>query len=102
MDKGNAKLFQEVSEAYEVLSDDGKRKQYDMFGMSGGGDASYGGAGGGRGFEGYTSNMDPEEIFRTIFSQFGGGGGGGFGRAGSGSSNPFGDFGNFATQQQVL
>ena len=101
MNKGSEKQFQEVSEAYEVLSDDGKRKQYDMFGMSGGGgDSSYGSAAGGRGFEGYTGSMDPEELFRTIFSQFAGGAGGGARRQG-GSESIFGDFGNFATQQQV-
>ncbi|RYG58526.1 J domain-containing protein, partial [archaeon] len=31
-DKGAEKKFQEVSEAYEVLEDDNKRKQYDAFG----------------------------------------------------------------------
>ena len=43
-DPNAAKKFQEVSEAYEVLGDEGKRKDYDMFGMSGG--QSGAGAGG--------------------------------------------------------
>ena len=43
-DSNCAKKFQEVSEAYEILSDDSKRKQYDDFGS-----ADFGGAGRGAG-----------------------------------------------------
>jgi DnaJ-class molecular chaperone len=32
MDKGSGAIFGEISEAYEVLSDDEKRKKYDAFG----------------------------------------------------------------------
>jgi len=84
------KNFQEVSEAYEVLSDDGKRAQYDSFGSGGG----HGGAGtsgqdpfrdfqqaaqqggfrksgrrGGMQWE-YQSDVNPEELFKTIFGEF--------------------------------
>lgn len=66
--KGDKTRFQEVSEAYEVLSDDKKRSQYDTFGTTAGpgpgGDASGGFNAGG--FT-YQSQMDPEELFRTIF-----------------------------------
>ncbi|MBN2683001.1 MAG: molecular chaperone DnaJ [Bacteroidales bacterium] len=64
--------FKEAAEAYEVLSNDDKRRKYDQFGhagMSGGG----GGYGGG---------MTMEDIFSSfgdIFSDFGFGGFGGFG-----------------------
>uniref|UniRef100_A0A0R3S7A2 Chaperone protein dnaJ 1, mitochondrial n=1 Tax=Elaeophora elaphi TaxID=1147741 RepID=A0A0R3S7A2_9BILA len=60
--------FQEVSEAYEVLSDDQKRAQYDQFGADPfqqrqtAGAASYD-SGGWQ----YQSTIDPEELFRKMF-----------------------------------
>jgi len=68
-DKETQRKFQEVSEAYECLSDENKRKQYDAFGSAdGGGGNPFGegfpGASGGWNFK---SNIDPEELFRTIF-----------------------------------
>jgi len=79
-DPDAGKKFQAVSEAYEILSDEGKRKQYDTFGATseqmGMGGA---GAGGPQGFSQqwqYQSTIDPEELFRKIFGE------GGFGRTG--------------------
>ncbi|KAE9417072.1 hypothetical protein Angca_006440, partial [Angiostrongylus cantonensis] len=60
--------FQEISEAYEVLSDDGKRQEYDTFGSS----ASSAGGPGRRGGEWqYKGTVDVNEIFRRAFG-FGG------------------------------
>jgi len=78
-DKETSRKFQEVSEAYECLSDDNKRKQYDAFGTSdGGGGNPFGegfpGAGAAGGWN-FKSNIDPEELFRNIFGQNRGGGG---------------------------
>src|SRR5690625_1747355 len=71
---GDAKAgerFQEVSEAYEVLSDSGKRQAYDQFGKAG----VSGGAGpGGGGFGGF-GGVDPNDIFGDIFGNIFGGGG---------------------------
>uniref|UniRef100_A0A3B3DB73 DnaJ homolog subfamily A member 3, mitochondrial n=1 Tax=Oryzias melastigma TaxID=30732 RepID=A0A3B3DB73_ORYME len=63
--------FAQLAEAYEVLSDEGKRKQYDVYGSTG---FDAGQAGQGQHYwSGQTTNVDPEELFRKIFGEFSGG-----------------------------
>lgn len=69
-DSGAEKKFKEVSEAYEVLSDDQKRQVYDQYGSDA---LKGGGMGGGPGGPGFASM---EEALRTFMGAFGGGGGG--------------------------
>ncbi len=80
-DKEAEAKFKEASEAYAILSDADKRRQYDQFGHA----AFEGGMGGGAG--GYDfSGMDVNDILRgfgfgDIFGDIFGGGFGGYGRA---------------------
>jgi molecular chaperone DnaJ len=75
-DKEAEQKFKEISEAYDILSDDQKRQMYDQYGpdafKAGMGPAGPGGAGG-------FSSM--EEALRTFMGAFGGGGGGGGGES---------------------
>lgn len=69
--------FKEISEAYEVLSDEDKKHKYDQFGHAAFGG---GGGGGGGGFQGgFHGGIDLEEALRTFMGAMGGRGGGGGG-----------------------
>src|SRR5215203_3576030 len=90
-DKVSEDKFKEVQEAYDVLSDDKKRKVFDRFGYYadnldadspfGAGAASGGGGGGfdfsGFDFSGAAGTQGGSSSFRDIFSDLFGGGGGG-------------------------
>ena len=69
-DKEAEEKFKECGEAYEVLSDEGKRQRYDQFGFAGV-DPNYGGGGNGPygagGFGGFGDFSDLGDIFGDFF-----------------------------------
>uniref|UniRef100_UPI0037E8FBEB dnaJ homolog subfamily A member 3, mitochondrial-like n=1 Tax=Semicossyphus pulcher TaxID=241346 RepID=UPI0037E8FBEB len=64
--------FAKLAEAYEVLSDEVKRKQYDTYGAAGF-DPNRAGQSQQQYYRAGGTNIDPEELFRKIFGEFSGG-----------------------------
>eukprot|EP00047_Mylnosiga_fluctuans_P011553 m.21958 g.21958 ORF g.21958 m.21958 type:complete len:495 (+) comp3688_c0_seq2:29-1513(+) len=63
--KEASKNFAELSEAYEILSDSEKRAQYDQYGHT------QPGGFGSQDFEGFRGQMDPEDLFSSLFGKMG-------------------------------
>jgi len=82
-DESAVDKFKEINAAYEVLSDDAKKAQYDQFG-----DQMFGGQNFHDFAQGQGGGVDLDEILRQMF----GGGGGGFS---GGTQGGFGGFGGF-------
>jgi molecular chaperone DnaJ len=73
--KGEDVKFKEVNEAYQILSDDGKRAQYDQFGSAYQNGGGYGQNGFGFDFNGFQQNGFDMGDLGDIFSDFFSGGG---------------------------
>lgn len=86
-EKGAEDKFKEINAAYEILSDEKKRAQYDRYG-----DSMFGG----QSFSDFTrsaGNANMNDFINELFRNFGGGGFGGFG--GGGFSSGFGSNSGF-------
>ena len=84
-EEGAEAKFKEIQEAYDVLGDEDKRRQYNQFGHAAfDGASGFGGAGGYGGFQGFdASGVDFGDIFDNIF-----GSGFGFGSRGRDANAP--------------
>ena len=85
-DESAVDKFKEINAAYEVLSDEQKKAQYDQFG-----DQMFGGQNFHDFAQGQGGGVDLDEILRQMF----GGGGGGFSGGFGGQQGGFGGFGGF-------
>lgn len=77
--------FKEINEAYDVLGDETKRKQYDQFGTNWSQFAQQGDFNNGGAYN-YTRNVNPEDLNDILEQMFGGAAGSPF----SGGRSPFG------------
>jgi len=87
-DESAVDKFKEINAAYEVLSDEEKKAQYDQFG-----DQMFGGQNFHDFAQGQGGGVDLDEILRQMF----GGGGGGFSGGAQGGFGGFGGGGGFRT-----
>ncbi|XP_074486913.1 dnaJ homolog subfamily A member 3, mitochondrial-like isoform X2 [Sebastes fasciatus] len=72
-DPDSKEKFAKLAEAYEVLSDEVKRKQYETYGAAGFDPSRAGSAGQQQYYRAGSTNINPEELFRKIFGEFTGG-----------------------------